>query len=117
MEILPLAPATRGLSKAAASLAMACGSNPVSASTVRDQIAVAKRAPAFIAALRPQRVPWQITVSTGPCARARSAVARVWSVDPSSTTMISCGCRVWRMQRHHREIEAGAAIERRYDQR
>ena len=96
IAMFPLAPPTRGSSKTAARRATAVGSNSVSASTVRIRSPRANRTPALIAGLRPQRVPWQITVSTRPCARARSAKARVSSVEPSSTTMISIGRKVWR---------------------
>src|SRR4029077_2727476 len=96
IEMLQLAPATRGSLNAAARRATAVGSNTVSASTVRSRSPPANRAAAFIAALRPQRVPWQISMSTRPSARARSATARVWSVEPSSTTMISSGRKVCR---------------------
>ena len=96
IAILQLAPATRGSSNAAASRATAVGSKTVSASTVKSRSPEANRAAAFIAALRPQRVPWQMTMSTRPSARARSATARVSSVEPSSTTMISTGNKVCR---------------------
>ena len=96
IAMLQLAPATRGSLNAAASRATAVGSKTVSASTVRSRSPLANRAAALIAALRPQRVPWQITMSTRPSARARSAMARVSSVEPSSTTMISTGRRVCR---------------------
>ena len=94
--MLQLAPATRGSLNAAASRATAVGSKTVSASTVKSRSPLANRAAAFIAALRPQRVPWQMTMSTRPSARARSATARVSSVEPSSTTMISTGRKVCR---------------------
>ena len=96
IEMLQLAPATRGSLNAAARRATAVGSNTVSASTVKSRSPLANRAAAFIAALRPQRVPWQITMSTRPSARPRSATARVSSVEPSSTTMISTGRKVCR---------------------
>ena len=96
IAILQLAPPTRGSLNTAASRATAVGSNTVSASTVKSRSPLANRAAAFIAALRPQRVPWQMTMSTRPRARACSATARVWSVEPSSTTMISNGRKVCR---------------------
>ena len=113
--MLQLAPPTRGSLNAAASRATAVGSNTVSASTVRSRSPLANRAAAFIAALRPQRVPWQMTMSTRPSARARSATARVSSVEPSSTTMISNGRKVCWLQRRDRGTEPGAAVESRYD--
>ncbi len=96
IAMLQVAPPTRGSLKAAATRATAVGSNTVSASTVKMRSPLANRAAAFIAALRPQRVPWQMTMSTRPTARARSATTRVWSVEPSSTTMISNGRKVCR---------------------
>ena len=92
--MLQLAPPTRGSSNTAASRATAVGSKTVSASTVNSRSPLANRAAALIAGLRPQRVPWQMTMSTRPSARARSATARVSSVEPSSTTMISTGRKV-----------------------
>src|SRR5258705_12596466 len=71
--MLQLAPATRGSLNTAASRATAVGSKTVSASTVKSRSPLANRAAAFIAALRPHRVPWQITMSARPSARARSA--------------------------------------------
>jgi len=94
--MLQLAPATRGSLNAAASRATAVGSKIVSASTVKSRSPLANRAAALIAALRPHRVPWQMTMSTRPSVRARSATARVSSVEPSSTTMISTGRKVCR---------------------
>ncbi len=96
IAMLQLAPPTRGSLNTAASRATAVGSKTVSASTVKSRSPLANLAAEFIAALRPQRVPWQMTMSTRPSARARSATARVSSVEPSSTTMISTGRKVCR---------------------
>src|SRR3954452_17867405 len=60
IAILQLAPATRGSSNAGASRATAVRSKTVSAYTVKSTSPEANRATAFIAALRPQRVPWQM---------------------------------------------------------
>jgi hypothetical protein len=57
IAMLQLAPPTRGSSNTAASRARAVGSNTVSASTVKRRSPFANRAAAFMAGLRPQRVP------------------------------------------------------------
>src|SRR5262249_21834771 len=96
IAILQVAPPTYGSLKAAATRATAVGSKTVSASTVKMRSPLANRAPAFIAGLRPQRVPWQIAMETRSDARARFAMVRVPSVEPSSTRMISKGRNVCR---------------------
>src|SRR3954454_16511703 len=115
IAILQLAPATRGSSNAAASRATAVRSKTVSASTVKSRSPEANRAAAFIAALRPQRVPWQMTMSTRPSARARSATARVWSVEPSSSDDDFHRQQGLPAQRRDGGFEPGTAVEGWYD--
>src|SRR5262245_55088596 len=113
IAMLQLAPPTRGSSNTAASRAMAVGSNTVSASTVKSRSPLANRAAALIAVLRPHRVPWQMTISTRPSARPRSATARVGrAVIHDNDLDRPQGLPV---QRGDGEAQARAAVERRYD--
>src|SRR5262249_15136231 len=115
IAMLQLAPATRGSLNAAASRATAVGSKTVSASTVKSRSPLANRAAPFIAALRPQRVPWQMTMSTRPSARARSATARVSSVRAVIHDNDFDRPQGLSLQRRDRGAESRAAVERRYN--
>ena len=111
--MFPLAPPTRGSSKAAARRATAVGSNSVSASTVRIRSPRANRAPALIAGLRPQRVPVADHRVYKPlCPRSFSEGARLVgrAVIDDDDFHRSQGLA---MQRHDRTIEAGTSVEGR----
>src|SRR5260370_670552 len=82
IAMLQLAPPTRGSLNTTASLAIAVVSNTVSASTVRRISPLANRAAALISALRPQRVPWHMTISNM-CAPSKPT-QRLPDAQPSS---------------------------------